>query len=142
MGAAVSTARSIGEAYTALTRPSPARRSATRQACSRPSGARCSPGARPGSTDPVVGVCPWRTNSTKQTGGAAASEAGLAAPLAWLVVMVTANVASSLVESPGQRLPAAPLDLASAFLPSRDLSPLARRRRLQFVGPPTTEKGP
>ena len=41
-----------------------ARRSAPRRwpACSWPSSARCRPLARPGSTLPVVGVCPWRTN--------------------------------------------------------------------------------
>ena len=43
-------------------RPASARRCARRRVgLGLPSSARCSPGARPGSTLPVVGVCPWRT---------------------------------------------------------------------------------
>ena len=50
-------------------------RSATRSACSRPLSARCRPGARPGRTLPVVGVCPWRTSSTSVGGGGAVARA-------------------------------------------------------------------
>lgn len=64
IGAAVSLVRSIGEAYTAATDRTVAMRSAAASACVRPSSLRCSPGARPGSTAPVVGVRPCRTNST------------------------------------------------------------------------------
>src|SRR3954471_16192445 len=39
-------------------------RAATAAACSWPLSARCSPGARPGSVVPVVGVWPWRTSRT------------------------------------------------------------------------------
>ena len=49
----------------ASTLVSAAMRSAARCACSTPASARCSPGARPGSSLPVVGVCPWRTSSTR-----------------------------------------------------------------------------
>src|SRR4051812_10854601 len=45
-----------------------ARRSAAAWACSRPPSARCSPGARPGSTDPVVGVWPCRTKRATEGG--------------------------------------------------------------------------
>ena len=45
------------------------------------------------STAPVVGVCPWRTSSTRQPAAAAVSGAGLAEPRSALVGMVTANVA-------------------------------------------------
>src|SRR6516165_5265188 len=69
MGAAVSFARSRGELYTASTLFSVAMRSATACACALPVSARCRPGARPGSTLPVVGVVPWRTNSINVGGG-------------------------------------------------------------------------
>src|SRR5438094_686383 len=41
----------------------------TASATALPASARCSPGARPGSTLPVVGVWPWRTSSTRVDGG-------------------------------------------------------------------------
>src|SRR5690606_22244932 len=73
IGAAVSWVRSSGDAYTAPIVRLPSRRaamrSATASACSRPRSERCRPGARPGSTWPVVGVCPWRTSSTSVGGG-------------------------------------------------------------------------
>src|SRR6478609_3968537 len=76
IGAAVSRVRSSGDAYTASTvRPPVTRapiRSAAVWACWRPGSARCRPFARPGSTLPVVGVCPWRTSRTSVAGGGAA----------------------------------------------------------------------
>jgi uracil-DNA glycosylase len=44
-------------------------RSAVASACARPSSERCNPGARPGRTDPVVGVRPWRTRSATACAG-------------------------------------------------------------------------
>src|SRR4051794_24517074 len=44
-------------------------RAATAAACSVPFSARCSPGARPGSVVPVVGVWPCRTSRTTVGGG-------------------------------------------------------------------------
>ena len=67
IGAAVSTVRSSGEQYSATT-GIPASLSATSAACARPASARCRSGARPGSTLPVVGVCPCRTSRIVVTG--------------------------------------------------------------------------
>src|SRR5215831_13037302 len=65
IGSAVSRARSSCEAYTAATLGSLSMRAATTFAWRCPSSARCRPGACPGSTLPVVGVCPWRTRRTR-----------------------------------------------------------------------------
>src|SRR5215470_13897087 len=65
IGSAVSRARSSCEAYTAATLGSLSMRAATTLAWRCPSSARCRPGACPGSTLPVVGVCPWRTRRTR-----------------------------------------------------------------------------
>src|SRR5580700_4767452 len=51
-------------------------RCAALSAWALPSSERCRPGARPGSTDPVVGVRPWRTSSA--TAGAGIRRAGTA----------------------------------------------------------------
>ena len=56
MGAAVSWARSMGEAYTAATAFSAAIRSAAASAWATPASPRWSPGALPGRVEPVVGV--------------------------------------------------------------------------------------
>src|SRR6266508_1514539 len=65
MGAAVSRARSSGEAYTAARPGILASRAAAASACRRPSSERCKPRARPGSLMPVVAVTPCRTRITR-----------------------------------------------------------------------------
>src|SRR4029078_11873327 len=87
IGAAVSRARSNGDAYTASTWLSAAIRSAAavawawpasgrgrpgaRAAWAWPPAARCRPAARPGRTFPVVGVSPWRTSKNSVDDGGA-----------------------------------------------------------------------
>src|SRR4029079_17471258 len=71
IGAAVSRARSNGDAYTASTWLSAAIRSAAAVAWAWPASARCRPAARPGRTFPVVGVSPWRTSKNSVDDGGA-----------------------------------------------------------------------
>ncbi len=109
-------------------------RSATAAACARPASARCRPGARPGSTAPVVGVCPWRTSSSSVRPGAAGFLRASGPwkptnlPLAWMRATPRRPCAER-----GRRLPGVP--------PPGGLA-RAGRRREAWPGSATGTTGP